>query len=450
MLIATIVGVLGYARLSSNRSAVGPARWHADKIVLFTVDTLRAGRLGVYGYDAATTSPHIDAWARDAVVFDRASAPSPWTVPSLAAFFTGRYPSEMAIYTNETGIPSQWATLAEILQGEGYRTAQFNSHSVLLQPEMGFTRGFDEVYPDEYDLAEEGEHKIAFAVPEQEALRWIEENSHDRFFLWVHDMDPHLPYSADNPYLEPDSLPYDAEVRRVDASFGDIVAHLQARGDWDDILFIFTADHGEAFGEHGVQGHQNVMYDEVLNVPLIIDAPMIAEPGRVREPVDLFDVRTTILDLAGIPVEAGTRGESLVQLLEGKERRLQRAMSFHSRYYFEDGHHELAVRDRRWKLLMRTPKSNDRLWSGQPTWDPRGEGVHFELYNLSVDPEELDDVANIYPTVVERLKGALSEWKESLDRPAADAPRLEEQDLQVLRNLGYAPDADRSDNRNQN
>ncbi len=440
-----LIAAAAAAYLHDEQGASNPQRdvrrdsdhrgWRADKIVLFTVDTLRADRLGVYGHTGGT-SPHIDAWARDAVVFDRAWAPAPWTVPSLASLFTGRYPSEMAVYTNETGIASQWQTLAERLRAEGYHTASFNSHFVLLQPEMGFTRGFDEVYPATIDRTLDGEHKIPFAIPEVEALRWIEESTHDRFFLWIHDMDPHLPYSPDNPHRKHGVLPYDAEVRTVDESFSNLIGHLQAHNAWDDVLFVFTADHGEAFGEHGIHGHQDVMYDEVLRIPLIIDAPAIAAARRVREPVDLLDLRKTILELAGVDDEAA-RGESLLPLLTGADHRRQRGHTFHSRYYFEDGHHELAVRDRQWKLLLRTARSADRLSFNAPGWDPLGAGNRIELYNMSIDPQETDDLSATFPGVVKRLATALARWKASLEIPTANPPRLEEEDLEALRNLGY-------------
>jgi arylsulfatase A-like enzyme len=421
-----------------------PPPWRAERVVLFTVDTLRADRLGLYGYRDVPTSPHLDAWSKDAIVFERASALAPWTVPSLASMFTGRFAGEMGVYTNETGIPSDWPTIAEIFQEAGYATAAFNSHSVLLEEEMGFRRGFDAVYPESAKVVLDGEHKIAFSTAEPHLLRWIDEHAADRFFLWIHNMDPHHPETPGNPYLESEDWHrYDAEVRWVDEAFGRIVAHLQASGAWeDDLLFVFTADHGEALGDHGLMGHQNVMYDEVLRVPLLIYYSAMEGPKRVREPVDLLDVRSTILDLAGLAEAPGVYGESLVPLLTGERGRRRRDVSVHSRYYFEDGHHEYAIRDRLWKLIVKTPASEDRLGVGWPLWQIDGEGVRYELYNLSVDPDELNDVAEQYPAVVDRLRGNLEEWRSALDEPQDEAPRLDEEDIETLRNLGYNPDSD--------
>ncbi len=445
---ALLVALVGLAIAASvviwRDTAEEALPWVPRHVVLFTVDTWRADRLGVYGYRDAATSPQLDAWAREAIVFDRASAQAPWTVPSLASFFTGRYPTELGVFTNETGIGPRWQTLAEIFQEAGYRTASFNSHSVLLEDEMGFRRGFDEVFPEVPKIVLDGEHKIPFATAEADFINWVDDHAEERFFIWLHNMDPHQPATPGNTYLEDESWHrYDAEVRWVDDAFARVVAHLQARGIWEDVLFVITADHGEAFGEHTITGHQNVMYDEVLRVPLLMYFSTMKGPMRVRAPIDLLDLRSTILDIAGLDEPEGAVGESLLPLLTGDRRRREREISVHSRYYFEDGHHEFAVRDRLWKLLVRTPASEDRLGVGWPSWMIDDEGATYELYNLSVDPNELDDLANQYPNVVERLKLALEDWKESLVEPEDEAPMLSEQQLEILRNLGYNPDSDR-------
>jgi arylsulfatase A-like enzyme len=443
-LALVLVAACGLALWLSPRDPQPPARWRPERIILFTVDTLRADELGLYGFDELDVSPHLDRWAQDAIVFDRASSQAPWTVPSLAAFLTGRFGSEMGVYTNETGIPQGWATLAETLRDAGYRTAAFNSHSLLLEDEMGFRRGFDEVFPRASAPILEGEHKMPFAAVEPDLDRWLDEHSTDHFFIWIHDMDPHSPKTPGNPYLaNSDWHRYDAEVRWVDDTFGRILARLQSAGVWDDdFLFVFTADHGEAFGDHGLLGHQNVMYDEVLRVPLLIQYSAMKGPMRISDPVDLFDVRRTILDLAGVPDPTGRQGESLLPLMEGIRKERGRRFSVHSRHYFEDGHHEYAIRDRVWKLIVRTPPSEDRLGEGVPTWLVGREGTRVELYNLVVDPGEGEDVAATHPEIVEYLLNALDDWDKSLSKPERRAPRLDEEDLEILERLGYNPSSD--------
>ncbi len=418
-----------------------PDRWRPKRIVLFSVDTLRADGLGVYGFDELDISPSIDRWAEDAVVFDRATAPAPWTVPSLASFLTGRFPGEMGVYTNETGIPEGWATLAELFQEAGYTTASFGSHSLLLEEEMGFRRGFDEVYPAEVGLILEGEHKIPFADVEPDLEQWLEKHGSERFFIWIHNMDPHSPKTPGNPYFaNEDWHRYDAEVRWVDDSFDRIDRLLTQAGFWgDDFLFVFTADHGEAFGDHGLMGHQDVMYDEVLRVPLLIRYSAMKQPMRVAAPVDLLDVRRTILDLAGLSEPPGTHGESLVPIMAGERRERERALSVQARHYFEDGHHEYVIRDRVWKLIVRTPPSEDRLGNGFPTWMGDRDDGTFELYNLIEDPGERTNLVASHPEVVSYLRNALGDWNATIEHPKREAPRLDEEDKAILRRLGYQP-----------
>src|SRR5512144_1922862 len=140
--------------------------WRARQVVLITIDTLRFDRLGVYGYRQRPTSPNLDAWSQQAVIFDRATASAPWTVPSLGALHTGRYPAEVGSYTNADGIHPDFTTLAELFHARGYATASFNSHALLVGVRAGFRQGFDTVYPEAVHTEVEGEHKMPFAATE--------------------------------------------------------------------------------------------------------------------------------------------------------------------------------------------------------------------------------------------------------------------------------------------
>ncbi len=418
--------------------------WMARKIVLITIDTLRADRLGFYGYRERATSPNLDAWAREAVVFERVNAQAPWTVPSLGSLLTGRYPVEAGVYTNTTGLRADLVTLPEVFRRNGFKTASFNTHALLLGEEGGFRRGFDEVFPDMVETVEAGEHKIPFSRTEPDLMRWLDEHGRDdRFFVWIHDMDPHHPPTPGNPLIEEEGWDlYDAEVRWVDEAVGRIIMKLQALDIWDESLVIFTADHGEAFEEHGIIGHQNVMYEEVLRVPLIIQYPEMGPRRRIEEPVELLDLFLTIVELAGVPPPPRCRGESLVPLLEGKGQQLGSELSFNARYYFEDGHHELAVRDRRWKLIVRTPGNADIGPDADPLppprWDIEEEGTSLELYQLVLDPQETRNVAEAYPEVSRRLQEALLEWEYSVARPVSQlAPQLDSATQEAARALGY-------------
>lgn len=418
------------------------------RIVLFTVDTLRADRLGCYGYTRRPTTPHIDAWARGAVLFERAYAQAPWTVPSLGSLMTGRYPVEAGVYTNRGAIAPRRRTLAERFKAAGFRTAMFNTHRLLIRAAGGFPRGFDLVHPTSMNLPPTV-HKLPFGRIRQALLDWLASHANDRFFLWVHDMDPHHPPTEDNPYLrDPAWKGYDGEVRWVDEAFSAVETVLRDQGVLDSTLLIFTADHGEAFGEHGIPGHQDVMYDEVLHVPLILRYPGMPGPRRIREPVELLDLHRTILELAGAPVDPSVRGEDLLALIEGRSARRRASFVHSARYHFEDGHHELAVRDREWKLLVRTPDRNRHPPANRgarertlPRWDAGDDAASVELYHYPFDPEEKHEKAAAQPQTVRRLRAALAAWTAQVaENPGpARAPKLDDPAREALRMLGYGP-----------
>jgi arylsulfatase A-like enzyme len=286
----------------------------------------------------------------------------------------------------------------------------------------------------------EDEHKMPFAKIEPALMAWLDEHAGDRFFLWLHNMDTHQPPTAGNRYLDdPDWREYEAEVRWVDEAFGRILLQLQALGVWDEALVIFTADHGEAFDEHGILGHQDVMYDEVLRVPLILQYPGMGAPQRIDEPVDHLDLFATIADLAGLPLPEKTRGESLAPLADRRRRHKQRPYLFQSRYHYEAGYHELAVRDRWWKVLAtvkdREGKTRDERRA--PSFDVFAGDTRLELYHRLFDPGEVTDLYDAYPKVVERLQKALGEWQETIEPPQRLAPVLDEAGREALRALGY-------------
>lgn len=432
--------------------AAGAALWltpwrpaRIDKIVLITIDTLRARQLGCYGYDRPT-SPNIDAWAKTAVLFENTVVQAPWTVPSLGSLFTGHYPIEAGVYTNRGGISPDLMTLPQLFKRHGFRTASFNTHLLLVNKSGGFRRGFDDVFPATVKPAKINEHKIPWSNTEPYLMQWLGEHKHEPFFIWIHSMDPHGPPTVGNPYLSRQGWKaYDGEVRWVDEAFGRIVAKLEEVGIRDEVLLIFSADHGEAFGEHGISGHQDVMYDEVLNAPLIVQYPGMGRTGRVSEPVELLDVFPTIVELAGLTAPRGTRGESLVPLIEGRRKERQRSHLFSARYHFMDDHHQLAARDREWKLLIRVPDRNkgrpknpnvrDRR---QPMWRLDGNNDRLELYHLTTDRLEKTNVATKHPKEVQALSRALTDWQGELSLASRrQAPELDQRSREALRALGY-------------
>jgi choline-sulfatase len=419
-----------------------------SQIVLVTIDTLRADRLGAYGYTRKPTSPSLDSWAKDAALFERAFAQAPWTVPSLGSLMTGFYPIEAGVYTNRAHLDPDFTTLAQLFSQQGFRTASFNTHYLLLNGYGGFRRGFADVHPSLGEPEDDRIHKIPFARVEPELMRWLDRHANEKFFVWIHDMTPHEPESEDNPYLQDpdwdaggDWRPYDPEVRWMDDMFGRLLSKLQALGIAERALIVFTADHGEAFLEHGLPGHQNVIYDEVLRVPLILSYPGMPRAGRIAEPVELIDLFRTICELAGLDAPAAARGESLVPIVEGKREARRRPFSFHSRYHFEHGQHHLAVRDREWKLIVKTPESSQRP-QDRPEWGLFAPGTAFELYNFARDPGEEDNLIDEYADVALRLAQSLWAWKQRGDAQLLVGPKrapavLDQGTREALRALGY-------------
>jgi arylsulfatase A-like enzyme len=160
-------------------------------------------------------------------------------------------------------------------------------------------------------------------------------------------------------------------------------------------------------------------------------------PRRIAEPVELIDMYATIAELAGLPLPAGTRSESLVPLLSGVRPQRSTPYAFHARYFFEDGRHWLAVRDREWKLLARTPdRDRSRSRKGAPNWSLDDPATYYELYRIADDPGEQHDLFEQYPEQVARLQQQLADWGDSVAQ-GPTRPELDDATREELRALGY-------------
>ncbi len=357
---------LAVAALASGACGGSAADPGADpgarsSVVLIVVDALRADHLGTYGYSARPTSPNIDLWAGRGLVFERAWATSPWTLPSFGSILTGHLPSahaagievgegaaaaavgveegakvEVVAARNFVTLPEAVPTVAGILAAQGFATGALVANP-FLDPRFGLGRGF--AYYDHYDTSNSEMRPAAEVV--DLALEWIDANSSRPFFLLVHLFDPHLDYDAPAPFRgrfaaaagdageEAFELPvqglwptrnrvadmsaaerdfitaaYDEEIAYVDAEVGRFLQGLQDRGALDRGLVVLTADHGEELFEHGGFEHGHTMFDEALRVPLILWGPRVA-PGRESAPVSLIDLAPTILEAAGVALSGG-------------------------------------------------------------------------------------------------------------------------------------------------
>jgi arylsulfatase A-like enzyme len=335
----------------------------AKNVLLISVDTLRADRLGCYGY-ARPTSPRIDRLAAEGVRFHQAISQAPWTTPSHTSLLTSRYPSSHRV-------TQSWArfdrflkegrgyrvfaedaiTLADVLQAHGYRTLALTGGATLAA-ELGFAQGFDAYREDSYGLAERVRAMLG---------RWLEESRDLPFFIFLHTFDVHAPYrhtemtegvltEAQRDAIhrglgQPEhgdingfasllrelglfrmkvtSALYDGGIRFTDAFLGSLLEDLRRLGLEDRTLVVLTSDHGEEFSDHDrtrfYDAHCQTVYEELIRVPLVVRLPGTIPAGRVVDtPVELVDVAPTILDILGVPTPPAMEGKSLLGLATGR------------------------------------------------------------------------------------------------------------------------------------
>jgi arylsulfatase A-like enzyme len=290
-------------------------------LILISLDTLRADRVGVYGSYRPTT-PALDALAAESAVFTNAWSPWPETSGSHMSLFTSRYPSEHGVTGFIVAPAAALELLAERLRREGYLTRAFTEDGGVWA-QAGFARGFS-AYSERRspDAIYRGEAAATFA----DATRWVRAHADRPFFLFVHTYQVHAPYTPPRSHAElfpgivareptafaADALSYDREVRFTDDQLAGFIGSLRELGLADRTIVIITSDHGEEFGEHGDRGHGRSLHREVLAVPLIVWAPGLLPPARVDTPASLLDVAPSVLELLALEPTPSYRGTSLV------------------------------------------------------------------------------------------------------------------------------------------
>jgi len=288
-------------------------------VVLISIDTLRADALSIYGNH--TRTPFFEEFARHSVVFDHAFTCVPITLPAHTSLLTGLYPPHHGVRNNGTfRAPEALELLSEYAKQNGLETGAVVGGFPLAAP-FGLNQGFDRYddrfekkadAPGSFSLAERGAESVELAA--QQWLAKLPQNS--KYFLWLHFFDPHHPYLTHG-FNAPS--PYQEEVLYVDSQLQKFFDYLKRTGRDRNTLFIITADHGEAFGEHGESSHSLFVYNTTLHIPLLVSYPGI-KPGRVGALVRIVDVAPTILDLMGWRNDPAVRfdGVSLNALLDGK------------------------------------------------------------------------------------------------------------------------------------
>jgi arylsulfatase A-like enzyme/Flp pilus assembly protein TadD len=434
IVVAVLAAVVAVALLAWARWALQSTRPRRPNVLLVTFDTTRADRIGAYGWRHART-PAWDELAAEGVVFDRALAPVPLTLPSHAAMLTGLYPFANGVRDNSHFFLDEDArTLAEALGEQGYQTCAVVA-AFVLDHRFGLDQGFDE-YRDEIPRGLEFERlevpaRNARAVVD-DAIDWLRGADDDRpFFLWCHFYDPHHPYLTPASFPFYLSHPYDQEIAFADHHLKRLLDEVSQRPPNDaPTVVVATADHGEGLGEHGEETHGYFVYDSTLRVPLVIRYPGGEHAGTsIDSPVSVVDIMPTVLELAGLPPpdEGEIHGRSLLGLIgrDAAETELFRQRPIYFECYAPSyGFGWAPLRGVRVGLIKYV------------------ESPIEELYLLADDPEEGfgHNVASQHPQEVARLSGAL---RDVLEEPLG-GPRLEStvesldaEVIQRLRALGY-------------
>jgi len=387
------------------------------RVVLVSIDTLRADRVGCYGAAGAHT-PHLDAIAAAGVRFAAAISPAPLTLPAHASLMTALDPPDHGVRHNSIHrLDIALPTLAEGMRAAGYATAAFVG-AVVLDERFGLGRGFD-VYDDEMGdrisgvvgYAERRADRVVDA-----ALAWVRE-APARFFLWVHFYDPHMTYEPPPGFASAfANRPYAGEIAFADFELGRLVAGVTERWGAEGLLVVATSDHGESLDEHGEPSHSYTIYDATQRVPLLMRGPGLPAGRVIEAPVRLIDVAPTLLGLVGARPLAGATGRDLRPLIDGSER-VERIA------YVET----LATQlDYRWSPLLGLRTARFKYIRA-----PRPE-----LYDLEADPGETRNRAADEPDRVASLDRALEE-RLARTRPAVPVGDLSPTDRERLQSLGY-------------
>ena len=443
--------------LADSTSQLNPSSFpgivqeQSPNIVLLTIDTLRADFLSTYGGPAYT--PNLNQLAERGWLFKHCYSTSMLTNPSHASIMTSLYPKDHGVYDNQTGIQDGLPTLAVAMQRRGYRTLAVMSFPHLNQETSNLGQGFDHVI--QADSPGRDAHSAV-----AHALSLIDQVKDDeKFFIWIHLVDPHAPYHAQSPHhVDPieklDSKPmklvrkmapnfqkknkwfqwamskftttrplvqrYISEIQRADEGLGELMNELTKRGHGDDTAYFITSDHGENLGEHNLFFHHGGLYKETVHVPLVMYVPN-QNPTINSELVQTIDIAPTILELTNTPMWSPMRGQSLVDLANG--RALGRSFVF-SEHMNAD---MLAVRTKDSSLIIHR-KSGSQF----PGYKINKGRVEF--YNLRQDPNEQTPLTRP-STQKARLQAQAKIFLSS--SYAYKARPAYAQDLESLRVLGY-------------
>lgn len=423
-------------------------------VVIIVVDTLRPDHLGCYGY-GKNTSPHLDAMARESIVFEKAFAPGIPTMPSFTTLLTGLHPYRHGITAHSSDhqrLSENIQTMPQLAKRAGYVTIGIDNLAVQGNGRGSwFARGFDFYSGFLYKPFSDQSAQLA-----DRAISFMDDSLHKPFFMFVHLWDPHTPYSPPAPYdtlhyeKNPDSpdlndvislapeyynaflgdmklkcegdydyvvAQYDGEISYVDQQIGRIISHLKSTGLWDNSIVIVMSDHGECFGEGNVYFDHHGLYDAVMRVALLWHEPK-GQSRRCNATISTEDILATLCERCAWPLpEYSVTGHSFGDALRNEE--------FRGRDFIvgveSTRQASLALRTDNWKLIL--PITHDA--TGEPLPDIYGQKRRPKplLFNLENDPQEQKDVADEYSDVRDALLQKLNDWrKEEVARRCGHDP----------------------------
>jgi choline-sulfatase len=384
-------------------------------VLLVTIDTVRADHLGAYGY-GRPTSPNIDSVAAAGALFVNGWAHAPSTRYSIPAILTGRLPLDVHYDTSVQGWPGlldRNETIAELMRRAGLTTGAILNYWYF-DPQRRMDQGFDSYDNENQRLHRpvpgKGPAETSGSSSKQQtdkALAFVAANGDRRFFLWVHYYDPHYLYEAHPEVPDFGTAPvdlYDEEIRYTDLHIGRLLDDLRRRGLYDRTVIVITGDHGEGFGEHGIDLHGYHLYAPQTKVPLIVRVPGLA-PVRVTMPAGHVDLLPTLANLAGLPPSSDMMGRSLVDVLGGQappdiDRHVFQQLSY------ENDNEKRAAASKQCHVIYNV--------SPETSW---------ELYRIDTDPREERDVIDD-PGPCAGARTALEAWYDRAELPAGAAEAL--------------------------
>lgn len=384
-------------------------------LIVILPDAARADHFSSFGY-ARDTTPHADALFSESVVFSQAYCTAPDTKSSVASLFTSQFPDTHGALGVHTPFPTDCATLPEMMQDQGYVTVAFSANPFLAKL-FGCGRGFDE-FREIFAEANLQPNQMGY-VPADLVVsafdEWLDEHSEDRFFAYLHVLQPHQPYTPPNPFAAKfranghNPTSYRAEVRKAaydcnlayaDHALGELIDAVARRDLLERSVIVMLSDHGEAFKEHGHFGHNTTVYQEMIYVPLALRLPSRCgvRTGVRSEVISLVDAMPTLVDILGIPMPDTIQGRSRAGLLVGNEEESASYAVTRSRGTDITGG---ALSPEKVSYALTTPRYTLIL---------ANQGEPVRLFDRETDPGERQNLAAERPEVVAQLRRQFEQW----------------------------------------